>query len=125
MRGFIGLGAVNGFLAVALGAFGAHALKATLEAHGTIATYQTGSHYHLAHALALALVGLLAERTRHVKVLAWAGGLFCVGIVLFAGSLYALAVSNIRVLGAITPLGGVCFLAGWALLAYACLRESR
>lgn len=113
---FITVGGLLGFLAVAIGAFGAHALKDTLELNKTTAIFQTGVQYHMAHALALILVALLIERFREVTTLKKAGWLFVVGILIFSGSLYALAMTNVRVLGAITPIGGVCFLAGWALI---------
>ncbi|HZO91724.1 MAG TPA: DUF423 domain-containing protein [Chthonomonadaceae bacterium] len=122
MRLWILLGGINAFLAVALGAFGAHSLKARLVQTGQTEVYQTGAHYHLIHALALLLIAILAERWRSPLV-EWSGWLLFAGIVLFSGSLYALAISGVRPLGAITPLGGLCFLAGWALLVVAALKE--
>jgi uncharacterized membrane protein YgdD (TMEM256/DUF423 family) len=114
------LGSVSAFLGVAAGAFGAHALRSRI-APDLLAVYETGVRYQLVHALALLVVGLAAAR--------WpAGGwttpvwLFAAGTVLFSGSLYALAITGTRWLGAITPLGGVCFLAGWALVLLASLR---
>lgn len=98
------------FLAVALGAFGAHSLKAVLETNGTLETWKAAVLYHLAHAIALLALAL------HGGVNRGASYLLLAGIVLFSGSLYLLAVTNIRWLGAITPLGGLCFLAGWAWL---------
>lgn len=118
LRTFVRVGAINGFLAVALGAFGAHALKATLIHHDTVATWQTATQYHLAHALGLLLVALLSEHLRNTKRLATIGWLWTAGIVLFSGSLYVLAVTGIHLLGAVTPLGGLCFLAGWLLLLF-------
>jgi|SRR5579871_1717742 len=118
---FVLLGAINGFLAVALGAFGAHALRDRL-AVGMLEVYKTGVQYHMAHALALLFVGLLAERWRDNAWLRTSGWLFAAGIVLFSGSLYALAITDTRVLGAITPLGGLCFMAGWLALATATIR---
>lgn len=124
LRTFLLLGAVNAFLAVALGAFGAHALRARLPA-ALLAVYQTGVQYHLVHALGLLLVALLADRLAGAGALVAASGwLLAAGIVLFSGSLYALAITGVRVLGAITPLGGVCFLVGWALLAAAAWRSA-
>ena len=117
---FFGLAALLGFLGVALGAFGAHALKARLSGE-MLAVYQTGVQYHLIHALALGLAAVAIERWPHVAAVA-AGWLFLAGIVLFSGSLYALATSGITKLGMITPLGGLCFLAGWAALAWTALR---
>lgn len=99
--------AVFGFLGVALGAFGAHMLKPTLEANATTAIWQTAVLYHLVHAVA----ALWASSRQPVTVWLWVAG-----IVIFSGSLYILAVTNMRWLGAITPIGGLCFLAGWAWL---------
>ena len=111
-------------LGVALGAFGAHALRDRLGVTG-LATYHTGTEYHLVHSLAILLVASLAGRTIDERRAVLIGRLFAAGIILFSGSLYALAVSGVRVLGAITPLGGVCFLTGWALLAHAAWRSGR
>jgi len=117
----LALGAAAMFLAVALGAFGAHALKARLPADMT-AVWQTAVQYHAWHALALLATGLLLlhwpERTG-LGVAAW---LFAAGIVLFSGSLYAMALSGVRGLGAVTPFGGVAFLAGWAAMVWAIAR---
>ena len=110
------MGGIFGLLGVAIGAFGAHALKGVLTANDTTATFQTGVQYHMMHALALLLVGALYNQLRPNKQLRLIGWLFTVGILLFSGSLYALAVTNIKIFGAITPLGGVCFLAGWFLI---------
>lgn len=117
------MAAANGFLAVALGAFGAHGLRRLLEAAPDGAQrlqwWQTAAQYHLAHALALGLVAALAP---HVAGRApyLAGWLFTLGIVLFSGSLYAMTLTGIRALGAVTPVGGVCLLGGWlAVLASA------
>jgi uncharacterized membrane protein YgdD (TMEM256/DUF423 family) len=96
------------FLAVALGAFGAHALKATLESRGMLDAWNKAVLYHLVHAVALVALALYGAGNRASYFLLVAG------IVLFSGSLYVMALTNIRWLGAITPLGGLCFLAGWA-----------
>lgn len=120
-RWWVILGAVNGFLAVAFGAFGAHGLAQTLKAHETEKVFATASNYHMYHALALLAVGWALGETRNPAAGA-AGWCFLVGIVLFSGSLYALAVTNVRWLGAITPIGGTLFLAGWLLLAWAACR---
>jgi len=118
-RTFTLLGAISGFLAVAAGAFGAHALKARLGA-GLLEVFETGARYQMYHALALlAVAAALTRSTASPCLLAWAGWLFVGGTVLFSGSLYALALTGVRVLGAITPLGGVAFLAGWACFALA------
>jgi len=110
------LGAGFAFLAVAFGAFGAHSLKAVL-APDMLTVFETGVRYQMYHALALLAVGWAAQQypqdSFHI-----AGWLFVAGILLFSGSLYVLALSGVRWLGAITPLGGVCFLAGWAVFAW-------
>ena len=105
------LGAVLCFLAVALGAFGAHALKATLTAHEMTEVWSKAVLYHFLHALGLLVLSVLPAVQRVTVIL------FVVGIVLFSGSLYLLALTNIKWLGAITPFGGLCFLAGWLWLA--------
>lgn len=117
MRLWIVLGAANALLSVAAGAFGAHALKARLTAE-LLAIFETGARYHMYHALGLIAVGLVAQ-ARPSPLLAGAGWAMVAGIVLFSGSLYVLALTGIRALGAITPLGGLGFLVGWALLAVA------
>jgi uncharacterized membrane protein YgdD (TMEM256/DUF423 family) len=114
----VSLAAVFGFLAVALGAFGAHGLRNSLSPE-MLAVYQTGVQYHFYHALALLLVGVLMQQGLSSGVLRAAAWLFALGIILFSGSLYALAISEIKVLGAITPLGGLMFLAAWVCLAVA------
>ncbi|HEY3446107.1 MAG TPA: DUF423 domain-containing protein [Myxococcales bacterium] len=119
-RLFVGLGAINGFLAVAAGAFGAHALKARLPAD-LLAVFETGARYQMFHALGLVAVGLVFA-AKPSPLLAGSGWAMLAGIVLFSGSLYVLALTGVRALGAVTPLGGVAFLAGWALLAVASLR---
>lgn len=118
---FLILGAVNALLAVMLGAFGAHALKARLSAE-LMAVYQTGIHYHLFHALGLLVVGLLATQLPASASLRWSGWLMVAGIVLFSGSLYVLSISGLRWLGAITPLGGTAFILAWALFVIAVLK---
>jgi len=110
------LGATLAGLAVAAGAFGAHALKQRLDPH-LLEVFETGARYQMYHALALILVGLLAAH-RPQAGFAAAGWAFVVGIALFSGSLYALALTGVRGLGAVTPLGGVAFLVGWGLLAW-------
>ncbi len=113
---FVALGSINAFLAVALGAFGAHGLKNVLSPE-RLEVYQTGTYYHMVHALALILIAILADRFPGSSLVAWSGWLILLGIVLFSGSLYALTLSGISALGAITPFGGVAFLIGWILLA--------
>jgi uncharacterized membrane protein YgdD (TMEM256/DUF423 family) len=116
-RVFFGLGALSAAVAVAAGAFGAHALRARLSPE-LLAVFETGARYQMYHALGLMAAGWAT--TRFAGGLAqWSGWLFLVGTVLFSGSLYALALSGARWLGAITPFGGVAFLAGWLFLALA------
>ena len=111
------LAALAMFIAVALGAFGAHALNARL-APDMAAVWQTAVQYHVWHALALLCVGLLLLHWPERGGLGFAGWLFAAGIVLFSGSLYALALTGMRGFGAITPFGGVAFLAGWLAFAW-------
>ena len=116
-RLFVTLGAASGFVAVAAGAFGAHALRARLPPD-LLAVFETAARYQMYHALALLAVAWVAARWPG-PLPQWAGWLFVLGTVLFSGSLYALALSGVRWLGAITPLGGAAFLAGWICLALA------
>lgn len=120
MRLFFGLGCVLGALAVGLGAFAAHQLRNTLSA-ADLATFEIGVRYHMYHALALLAAAWAVERWG-AGTATLAGWSFVVGIVLFSGSLYVLVLTGPRWLGAITPLGGVAFLLGWALLAWTALR---
>lgn len=115
------LGAVFAFLAVAAGAFGAHALKTILSAE-MLAVFDTAVRYQMYHALALFVAGWAGDRYR-LELVRAAGWLFVLGIVLFSGSLYLLSFSGIRWLGAVTPLGGLAFLGGWALLAWAAYKK--
>ena len=113
--------AVLGFLGVALGAFGAHGLEATLEANGRTDTFETATRYLMVHALALLAVVLLDEKINN----AWprrAGWLFIAGTIIFSGSLLLLAVFNLRFMGAVAPLGGVALLGGWACVGLAAWR---
>ena len=121
MRLFFGLGAVLAGLAVAIGAFGAHRLRATLSAED-LATFEIGARYQMYHALALLAVAWAHTRWEGAALTA-AGWCFVVGIAVFSGSLYTLVLSGQRWLGAITPIGGVAFLLGWALLVWAALRS--
>jgi len=105
------IAAVFGFAAVGLGAFGAHGLKPVLEANGTTAIWQTGALYHLVHSAVLLFV---AGRE---PLSVWAWRLFALGMLIFSGTLYLLAVTNVKWLGAITPIGGLCLIAGWLALA--------
>lgn len=121
MRTFILLAAIFGALGVALGAFGAHGLSATLEANGRADTFQTATLYHLVHALALLGVALL-HKTLNNRLAAWAGYAFAAGIVLFSGSLYVLSIFDVGLMGAVAPLGGAAFILGWVLLGIAAYR---
>ena len=120
-RAALTLAALLMFVAVAAGAFGAHALRTRL-APDMSAVWQTAVQYHVWHALGLAIVGLLTIHVPERVGLATAGWLFVAGIVLFSGSLYAMALTGVRALGAITPIGGVAVLAGWLSLAWAASR---
>lgn len=119
-RRFLFLGALSGLIAVGAGAFGAHGLKGRLEPE-MLAVFETGARYQAYHALALLTVAALG-RSFPGRALTAAGWLFACGTLVFSGSLYALALSGVRALGAITPLGGAAFLAGWGCLAWAALR---
>lgn len=113
--GFIFLAALSGLSGVAMGAFGAHALKAVLSPE-MLAVYQTGVNYQMWHALALLGVGLARLQFPDAKLLRWAGVLMVIGILLFSGSLYTLAVLDLKWLGMITPVGGVSFIIAWLLI---------
>lgn len=114
------LGAVSGFVSVAAGAFGAHALKARLPPD-LLAIFETGARYQMYHALALVLIGVFGL-ARPSALLDGAGYAMLAGTLLFSGSLYVLALTDTRWLGAVTPFGGVAFLVGWALCALAALK---
>ena len=115
------LGAVAAFLGVALGAFGAHALRARLTEQ-LLSTWETAVQYHLVHALGLLVVGLTMLHGGASPLLRWSAGLMLVGMVLFSGSLYVLCLSGVRWLGAITPFGGTALLIAWALFGVAVWR---
>lgn len=121
MRTPLLLGALFGLLAVAFGAFGAHALRERLEPD-LLAIFETGARYQMFHALALLLVAALSDRLPP-RLAAAATLAFALGIVVFSGSLYALALTGVRALGAVTPLGGAAFLVGWGCLMAAALRR--
>ncbi|MFO7257669.1 MAG: DUF423 domain-containing protein [Bacteroidota bacterium] len=118
------IGALAGMTAVALGAFGAHALKARLVAAGRLDTYNLAVEYQFYHALALLAVGLACqdEGTGLLRASSWC---FAGGILIFSGSLYVLSVFNMPALGAITPIGGTAFIAGWLLLALGLAQKKR
>ena len=112
-------------LAVMIGAFGAHALRDRLDAY-SLGVYEKAVFYHFIHALGLLIVSVLPRAgVLTEKHAGWICSLLLAGIVLFSGSLYALAISGVRALGAVTPLGGVSFIAAWLLLAYAAAKPYR
>lgn len=111
---FLAIGAFLGGLSVILGAFGAHSLRNILETR-QLEIFETATRYQMYHALALILTGILLEKSANTW-LVWAGFAFLVGVIIFSGSLYALALSNIKWLGAITPIGGVAFILGWIFI---------
>jgi len=119
MNLWIKLGSIFGGLSVIFGAFGAHSLKARLT-EKSLATFEKGVEYQFMHSLALILVGIMVAQVadEHRKKVARSGWLFIVGIMLFSGSLYSLALGGPRWMGPVTPLGGLCFISGWFLLAF-------
>ncbi|MFJ8065998.1 DUF423 domain-containing protein [Psychrobacillus sp. NPDC096426] len=123
MKLFIIAGAINGFLAVAFGAFGAHALKERLS-EKYLAIWETAVQYQMFHALALIAIGILmsSKLIGPVSSLNTAGYLMLAGIILFSGSLYVLSLTGIGILGAITPIGGVAFLVGWIMIIVAAVK---
>ena len=122
LRSFLILAAFFGFTGVGLGAFAAHGLKDRLSAD-YLAVFHTGVTYQLFHTLALLAVALLAAQLPG-RLIVWSGVLFCLGIVLFSGSLYALTLSGLRPLGIVTPFGGLAFLLGWLCLGLAAWRQA-
>lgn len=118
---FLLLGGFSALLAVLLGAFGAHGLKKTLTPE-LMAIYQTAVDYHFYHALGLLAVAVLSLHLPASIWLKWSGWLMLIGIVVFSGSLYALSISGVRWLGAITPIGGTAFIAGWMFFLIAVFR---
>ena len=120
---FIIAGAVNAAIAVAFGAFGAHALKEKLSEH-YLAVWETAVQYQMFHAIGLLVIGILMSSSLFgaSTQLTWAGYLLLAGIIIFSGSLYVLSLSGIGILGAITPIGGVAFIAGWIMLIIAAVK---
>ncbi|SFS56161.1 Uncharacterized membrane protein YgdD, TMEM256/DUF423 family [Paenibacillus sp. 453mf] len=116
MQMLIVLGSILMVIAVAMGAFGAHALKSKFE-EGKQKVYETAVQYHLIHALAIIVAGILAGQYPEAGLLVTAGWFMAVGIILFSGSLYILSLKKIRFLGPITPLGGISFIIAWILVA--------
>jgi uncharacterized membrane protein YgdD (TMEM256/DUF423 family) len=120
MNAWLVIAAVNGLLAVAAGAFGAHGLQGRIDAHA-LQVFETGTRYHMYHALAIGLAAF-AIRDAAAGPATAAAGFFLAGILLFSGSLYLLALTGTKLLGIVTPFGGVCFLIGWGCLAFAATR---
>lgn len=118
---YVSVAATFGLLAVVLGAFAAHGLKGKLDA-GALAAFQTGVQYQMTHALAILLVVLIYKQWPNPAML-WVCALFVAGIVLFSGSIYGLTLTGAKWLGPITPIGGVCMIAGWGLLLYGILKS--
>lgn len=119
---FLVIGSINMALAVALGAFGAHGLQPKLTER-MFEIYQTGVQYHMIHAIGILVIAVAAERLGNPSILTWAGWAMFGGIIFFSGSLYILSISGIKVLGAITPIGGMFFIIGWVLLAVGAFRN--
>lgn len=116
------VGAITAMLGVMIGAFGAHALRPILEANGRLETFETAVKYHFYHALGLLIIGILGNMIQD-KWLEYAGITMFGGMIIFSGSLYLLCLTNITILGAITPIGGVGMIVGWALVAVAAARH--
>lgn len=119
---FIAIAALSGALAVAIGAFGAHALAPKLEAAGRMDTYETAVKYQFYHTLALLFIGIIATKAPSSTLL-WSGYLMIAGMIIFSGSLYILCLTGQRWLGAITPIGGTAFIAAWVLLFIHSMRQ--
>lgn len=116
MKLFLLIGVINGFLAVALGAFGAHGLEGKVS-EKSLGIWEKAVHYQMFHTVALLITGMLLSSIKSVGIV-WAGWLFCFGIILFSGSLYLYSTLGVKWLAMITPFGGVTFLAGWFVLGY-------
>ena len=119
---YIFIGSILAFFAVAFGAFGAHSLKPKLS-NEMFAVYETAANYHMIHALALIIVGVIFHWINNSSMIQWSGLFLLLGIIFFSGSLYLLSVTGLKWLGPITPIGGLCFLIGWLLLAIAVIRN--
>jgi uncharacterized membrane protein YgdD (TMEM256/DUF423 family) len=122
MKTFIIIGAINAFLAVALGAFGAHGLKDKLDPY-YLDIWKTGVTYQMFHALGILAVAMLLGKAAASSLFSWSGWLMLLGIILFSGSLYVLSVTKISMLGIITPFGGVAFLTAWVLMIIGALKN--
>lgn len=122
MKIFLILGALNGFLAVALGAFGAHGLEGRLS-EKAISTWEKAVDYQMFHTMALFVTGLLLAKFQNLSMLSTAGWMFFAGIILFSGSLYIYSLTSIKTFAMITPIGGVAFLIGWVLVGIAVMKH--
>jgi uncharacterized membrane protein YgdD (TMEM256/DUF423 family) len=123
MKLFIILGSLNALIGVGLGAFGAHGLKSKV-APDMLTVWETAVQYHLVHALGLIMIGILCQLMPEASLVRTSGWLLLAGIVMFSGSLYALVLTGTKLLGIITPIGGVAFLVGWLLLALSAWRDA-
>jgi uncharacterized membrane protein YgdD (TMEM256/DUF423 family) len=123
MKLFIILGSLNALIGVGLGAFGAHGLKSKV-APDMLTVWETAVQYHLIHALGLIMIGILCQLMPESSLVRTSGWLLLAGIVMFSGSLYALVLTGTKLLGIITPIGGVAFLVGWLLLALSAWRDA-
>lgn len=120
MKAFLVIGAINGFIAVALGAFGAHGLEGKIS-ESAIKTWEKAVNYQMFHTVTLLIAGVTLLKVQS-SALIWAGWMFIIGIILFSGSLYIYSTTGVRSLAMITPFGGVFFLIGWVLLGYAMVK---
>jgi uncharacterized membrane protein YgdD (TMEM256/DUF423 family) len=123
MNAWLVVAAINGFIAVAAGAFAAHGLQGRLDAHA-LTIFETGARYQMYHALAIGLAAFAARSAAASSAANGAAVFFLIGIVLFSGSLYLLALTGIRALGFVTPFGGLAFLVGWGALAWSATKLS-
>jgi uncharacterized membrane protein YgdD (TMEM256/DUF423 family) len=121
MKLFILLGSLNAFIAVALGAFGAHGLEGKISER-MLEVWKTGVTYHMFHALGLLVIAMLIGKFPNVASFTWAGWMMLIGIILFSGSLYALSTTGIKFFGPITPLGGLAFLIAWIFVAVGAIK---
>jgi uncharacterized membrane protein YgdD (TMEM256/DUF423 family) len=119
---FLVAGSLTGALSVMIGAFGAHALKKLLTENGRLDVFETAVKYQFYHAFALLITGILMMKLQH-KFFDYAGISFITGIIIFSGSLYILCLTNVKWWGAITPIGGLCMIAGWLFLSLALLKS--
>lgn len=120
MKLFLLIGAINGFLAVALGAFGAHGLEGKISEQ-SLTIWEKAVNYQMFHTMAILITGLLTAKIDNISVF-WAGLLFVIGIILFSGSLYFYSITGMKFLAMITPFGGITFLLGWILLGYSIVK---